>query len=77
MHLAAALHPSRTLAIHLWSDPLKVGPCFPESLVWKNGRVSRVADLDTSCRGEGKSPTEAEMEELGRMAVEERMKSEG
>ena len=77
MHLAAALHPSRTLAVHLWSDPLKVGPCFPESLVWKNGRVSRVADLDTSCRGEGKSPTEAEMEELGRMAAEESMKSEG
>ena len=77
MHLAAALHPSRTLAIHLWSDPLKVGPCFPESLVWKNGRVSSVADLDTSCRGEGRSPTEAEMEELGRMAAEESMKSEG
>jgi len=54
-----------------------VGPCFPESLVWKNGRVSRVADLDTSCRGEGRSPTEAEMEELGLMAAGESMKSEG
>jgi ADP-heptose:LPS heptosyltransferase len=77
MHLAAALHPSRTLAIHLWSDPLKVGPCFPESLVWKNGRVSRVSDLDASCRGEGRPPTEAEMEQLGRMAAGESMKSEG
>jgi heptosyltransferase-1 len=71
MHLAAALQPSRTLAIHLWSDPLKVGPCFPESMVWKNGRVSTVAGLDDSWRPEGRAPTEAEMEELGRRAAEE------
>lgn len=77
MHLSAALHPTRTLAIHLWSDPLKVGPCFPESLVWKNGRVSRVTDLDQSSRGEGRAPTAAEMEELGSMVASERMKSEG
>lgn len=77
MHLAAALHPSRTLAIHLWSDPLKVGPCFPESLVWKNGHLSKVADLDDTCRGEGRAPTEPEMEELGSMAASKCMKSEG
>ncbi len=66
MHLATALHPAKTLAIHLWSDPLKVGPCFPESLVWKEGRVSRVSALDDSWRPEGRAPTEAEVEELGR-----------
>lgn len=77
MHLAAALHSSRTLAVHFWSDPLKVGPCFPESLVWKNGRLSRVADLDDSFRVEGRAPSEAEMEELGRKAASESMKSEG
>ena len=77
MHLAAALQPGRTLAIHLWSDPLKVGPCFPESMVWKNGRVSMVADLDDSWRPEGPAPTEVEMEELGRKAAGEMMKSEG
>ena len=66
MHLAAALHPSKTLAIHRWSDPLKVGPCFSESWVWKSGNISRVADLDDSWRGEGRTPTEFEMEELGR-----------
>lgn len=69
MHLAAALQPSRTLAIHLWSDPLKVGPCFPESMVWKNGRVATVAGLDDSWRPEGRIPTEEEMEELGRLAT--------
>lgn len=67
MHLAAAIQPSTTLAIHLWSDPLKVGPCFPESLVWKEGRVARVCDLDSSWRAEGRAPTEVEMEELGGM----------
>ena len=77
MHLAAALHPSRTLAIHLWSDPLKVGPCFPEALVWKNGRLSRVADLDPSCRTEGRAPSEAEMEELGRLTALESISRDG
>ncbi len=70
MHLATALHPKKTLAIHLWSDPLKVGPCSRESLVWKNGRISRVAMLDDSWRAEGRAPTASEMEELGRLATE-------
>ena len=69
MHVASALQPPRTLAVHLWSDPLKVGPCFPESLVWKNGRVVCVANLDDSFRPEGRAPTAAEMEDLGRMAL--------
>ena len=69
MHLAAALHPGRTLAVHLWSDPLKVGPCFQESLVWKNGRVARVGSLDDSWRAEGKSPSEDDMEEIARCAA--------
>ena len=77
MHLAAGLQPARTMAIHLWSDPLKVGPCFPDSMVWKNGRVATVAGLDDSWRPEGRAPTEAEMEELGRMATGKSMKSEG
>lgn len=69
MHLAAALQASRTLAIHLWSDPLKVGPCFPESMVWKNGRVATVGALDDSWRSVGRAPKEVEMEELGRLAT--------
>jgi ADP-heptose:LPS heptosyltransferase len=71
MHLAAALQPSGTLAVHLWSDPLKVGPCFPESLVWKSGRIARVADLDKGWRKEGKAPSVSEMEAIGRRAAEE------
>jgi len=77
MHLAAALQPSRILSIHLWSDPLRVGPCFPESMVWKNGRVAPVAALDGSWRPEGRAPTEEEMEKLGRRAAVGSMKPEG
>ena len=69
MHLAAALRPAGTLAIHLWSDPLRVGPCFPESWVWKNGRIARVTGLDESWRPPGRRPTEAEMEEIGHLAA--------
>lgn len=75
MHLAAALQPSRTLAVHLWSDPLKVGPCFPESRVWKNGRIATVSSLDDSWRPEGRAPTVEEMEELGRLAAKESTKA--
>jgi len=75
MHLAVAIHPARTLAIHLWSDPLRVGPFFPESLVWKDGRMKRVLSLDDSWRGPGRSPNEAEMEQLGRTAAAELVSS--
>jgi ADP-heptose:LPS heptosyltransferase len=39
MHIAAAVNP-RTLGIHTWSDPRKVGPYCEEALVWKAGRVA-------------------------------------
>jgi ADP-heptose:LPS heptosyltransferase len=71
MHLAAVLRPASTLAIHLWSDPLKVGPCFPESLVWKSGKISRVGQMDDSWRPSGNPPGISDMEELGEKAVRE------
>ena len=49
MHIAAAVN-DRTLGIHTWSDPRKVGPYNPRSLVWKAGRVATVAELaDKEC----------------------------
>lgn len=65
MHLSAAVNPSGTLSIHLWSDPLKVGPHGGVSWVWKNGRISTVSALDDSWRAPGRPPSENEMEELG------------
>ena len=69
MHLAVALNSSKTLAIHLWSDPLKVGPFFGSSFVWKNGKTSPVSGLDDSWRGIGRPPTHHEMKALGQFAV--------
>jgi heptosyltransferase I len=35
-HLAAAVS-RKTLSIHFWSDPRKVGPYRPDALIWYNG----------------------------------------
>lgn len=39
MHIAAAVH-DRTLGIHTWSNPQKVGPYNPRARVWKAGRIA-------------------------------------
>lgn len=52
MHIAAAVN-DRTLGIHTWSDPRKVGPYNPKALVWKSGRITtRSALTDEECRTE-------------------------
>jgi heptosyltransferase I len=42
MHIAAALT-DRLLAIHTWSDPLRVGPYQPQAWIWKDGVIGRMA----------------------------------
>lgn len=44
MHIAAALTPN-LLALHTWSDPLRVGPYRPEAWVWKDRTLSQVREL--------------------------------
>ena len=44
MHIAAAVN-DRTLGIHTWSDPRKVGPYSPHALVWKSGRIAHRTEL--------------------------------
>lgn len=39
MHIAAAVQP-RTLGIHTWSDPRRVGPYPASAVVWKAGRIA-------------------------------------
>lgn len=70
MHLSAALKSSRTLSIHLWSDPLKVGPFFGDSHVWKNGKITQVSGLSDAWRSPGRPPTALEMETLGLFAAD-------
>ncbi len=40
MHISAAVNP-RTLGLHTWSDPRKVGPYPTNAYVWKAGRIDR------------------------------------
>lgn len=70
MHLAAALQPAKTVAIHRWSDPLRVGPWAKESLVWKNGKMGHVNELTEEFRAPGKTPTLEEMREIGKTFLE-------
>ena len=52
MHIAAAVN-DRTLGLHTWSDPRKVGPYNPNALVWKAGRIAHRAELSASeCKTE-------------------------
>ncbi len=52
MHIAAAVN-DRTLGIHTWSDPRKVGPYNPRAWVWKAGRIAHRADFQLEeCRKE-------------------------
>lgn len=49
MHVAAAVNP-RTLGIHTWTDPRRVGPYDSMSWVWKGGRVAHRAEFsDDEC----------------------------
>lgn len=44
MHIAAAVN-DRTLGIHTWSDPRRVGPHNPSAFVWKAGRIAHRGDF--------------------------------
>jgi ADP-heptose:LPS heptosyltransferase len=44
MHIAAGVN-DRTLALHTWSDPRKVGPYNPRAWVWKAGRIAHRPDF--------------------------------
>jgi ADP-heptose:LPS heptosyltransferase len=53
MHMAAAVN-DRTLGIHTWSDPRKVGPYNPKAWVWKAGRIAHHGEFsDLEARAEG------------------------
>lgn len=57
MHIGAALS-QNLLAIHMWSDPRKVGPFNPAAWVWKDGKIGT---MDAFPNG-----SELPREEIGR-----------
>jgi ADP-heptose:LPS heptosyltransferase len=47
MHIASALT-DRLLSIHTWTNPSRVGPYNSKASIWKNGKIFRVAELETA-----------------------------
>jgi hypothetical protein len=47
MHVAAAVT-TNLVSIHTWTDPRRVGPYNGAATIWKNGKLIRVADLESS-----------------------------
>ena len=47
MHIAAAVN-APLLSIHTWTDPRRIGPYNPDAWVWKNGKIMRVSEFDTT-----------------------------
>jgi heptosyltransferase I len=47
MHIAAAVN-DHLLSIHTWTDPRRIGPYNPDAWIWKNGRILRVSELETT-----------------------------
>lgn len=64
MHIAAAVNP-RTLGIHTWSDPRKVGPYPQQACVWKAGRITHRSELSAETCLQDASVTEADAREIG------------
>ena len=63
-HMAAAMG-DRLLAIHSWSNPLKVGPYRRRAWVWKGGEMAQVADLDPDFASRsGGMPSAKEIESI-------------
>ena len=46
MHVAAAVT-TNLVSIHTWTDPRRVGPYNEAASIWKNGKLIRVADLES------------------------------
>jgi heptosyltransferase-1 len=55
MHVAAAVT-TNLVSIHTWTDPRRVGPYNDAATIWKNGKLIRVAHLqsDTDLRKKGR-----------------------
>ena len=47
MHIAAAVN-APLLSIHTRTDPRRVGPYNPDAWVWKNSKIMRVSEFDTT-----------------------------
>lgn len=63
MHIAAAVN-DRTLGLHTWSDPRKVGPYNPRAWAWKAGRIAHRPDFSPEESGTDSEITPAAAEQI-------------
>lgn len=68
MHIAAAVNP-KTLGIHTWSDPRKVGPYPQDVSVWKAGRIAPRAEFTPNECGTDASVDDAAAVGIGRWVL--------
>jgi hypothetical protein len=47
VHISAAVN-DRLLSIHTWTNPRRVGPYNPDAWIWKNGKILRVNELEST-----------------------------
>src|ERR1700736_148928 len=47
VHIAAAVN-DRLLSIHTWTNPRRVGPYNSDAWIWKNGKILRVSELEST-----------------------------
>lgn len=70
MHIAAAVNP-RTLGIHTWSDPRKVGPYPQQVHVWKARRIARRSEFSAEECLQDAGVTEEDARGMGEWVVAE------
>ncbi|MEY2541793.1 MAG: heptosyltransferase [Verrucomicrobiota bacterium] len=47
MHIAAAIA-QNLLSIHTWTNPRRVGPYNPDAWIWRNGKILRMSELEST-----------------------------
>ena len=70
MHIAAAVT-DRTLGIHTWSDPRKVGPYNPNAWIWKAGRLAHRTDITDDEAKSEQAPTNIDARRIADFVLRE------
>jgi heptosyltransferase I len=70
MHISAGVN-DRTLGLHTWSDPRKVGPYNPRAWVWKAGRISHRADFSATESSQEMPLTEVAAQQIAAFVIQQ------
>jgi ADP-heptose:LPS heptosyltransferase len=70
MHIAAGVN-DRTLGIHTWSDPRKVGPYNPRAWTWKAGRIAHRKDFTPAESTQERSVTIQAAEQIAAFVIQQ------